>query len=86
MSNVLKETKSISMGLVVGLAVLFFEHSLLHNNVASLISLFVLLGFVIYSAINVAHAAEELAHIFGEAKGMVILTFSAVSVEVVVIV
>lgn len=86
MFQVLKETKSIYLGLVVGVIIMFMEHTLLHNSILSLMSLFVLLGFIIYSAINVAHSAEGLAEIFGSAKGMVILTFSAVSVEVVVIV
>ncbi len=86
MSSLLKDTKSIYIGLIIGFIIMFLEHSLLHSTFSSILTLFVLFAFIIYAALNVAHSAEKIAHILGEAKGMLVLTLSAVSVEVVVIV
>lgn len=85
-SKILEDSRSIYLGLFFGLFVGFMEHSLLHNSFLSIVTLFALFGFIIYAALNVAHSAEKLAHVLGAAKGMIILTFSAVLVEVVVIV
>lgn len=86
MLKLLKETESIQFGFVFSILIMAMEHMLLSNNFASIATLFTLMALIIYAALSVAHSAEKLASVLGAAKGMLILTFSAVMVEVVVIV
>ena len=66
--------------------VMYFEHTLLQSNVYSVEIIIVLLGGIVYSASSVAHKAEDLAKIFGEPWGSLILVMAIVVVEVVIIV
>ena len=52
----------------------------------NLIGFGILFAVIIYSAMSVAHHAEMLAEKFGEPYGTLILTMSAVIVEIVIIV
>jgi len=63
-----------------------FEHTLVQTTVGNLIGFGVLFVVIIYAAMSVAHHAEMLAEKFGEPYGTLILTISAVVVEIVIIV
>ncbi len=62
-----------------------FEHTLVQTTVGNLIGFAVLFAAIIYAAMSVAHHAEMLAEKFGEPYGTLILTISAVVVEIVII-
>ncbi len=64
----------------------YFEHTLIQSTVGNLIGFGVLFAVIIYTAMSVAHHAEMLAEKFGEPYGTLILTISAVVVEIVIIV
>jgi Ca2+:H+ antiporter len=63
-----------------------FEHTLVQSTTGNLIGFSILFLVIIYAAMSVAHHAEMLAEKFGEPYGTLILTFSAVVVEIVIIV
>ena len=63
-----------------------FEHTLTQTSTGNLIGFAILFVVIIYAAMAVAHHAEMLAEKFGEPYGTLILTFSAVVVEIVIIV
>jgi len=63
-----------------------FEHSLIQTTLGNLLGFAILFVVIIYAAMAVAHHAEMLAEKFGEPYGTLILTFSAVVVEIVIIV
>jgi Ca2+:H+ antiporter len=54
--------------------------------IGNILGFIVIFGVIIYSALNVAHHAEILAHKYGEPYGTLILTSSAVIVEILIIV
>lgn len=63
-----------------------FEHSLVHAGAVPLVAALVaLVGVIVAVSFRIAHYAEELAERFGEPYGTMILTFSAVLVEVVML-
>ena len=62
-----------------------YEELLASSSSGNIIGFFILFTVIIYSAMSVAHHAELLAHKFGEPYGTLILTMSAVSVEVMII-
>jgi len=62
-----------------------YQHELAKSLVGNIIGLTVIFGVIVYSAISVAHHAELLAEKFGEPYGTLILTMSAVTVEVMII-
>jgi Ca2+:H+ antiporter len=64
----------------------YFEHTLTQSTVGNLIGVGVLFGIIIYLAMSVAHHSEMLAEKFGEPYGTLILTISAVVVEMVIII
>jgi Ca2+:H+ antiporter len=63
-----------------------FEHQLAGSVMGNLAGFAILFAVIIYSAMSVAHHAEKLAEKFGEPYGTLILTISAVIVEIVIIV
>lgn len=63
----------------------YFEHTLVQTTLGNLVGFAVLFIVIIYSAMSVAHHAEKLAEKFGEPYGTLILTISAVVVEIVII-
>jgi Ca2+:H+ antiporter len=62
------------------------EHAIAHSMIGNIIGFLIIFAVIIYSAINVAHHAEILAHKYGEPYGTLILTSSAVIVEILIIV
>lgn len=63
-----------------------FEHTLVHTTAGNLLGFGILFVVIVCSAMSVAHHAEMLAEKFGEPYGTLILTISAVIVEIVIIV
>ena len=63
-----------------------FEHTLVESTAGNLLGFGILFVVIIYAAMSVAHHAEMLAEKFGEPYGTLILTMSAVIVEIVIIV
>jgi len=62
-----------------------YEHTLVESLLGNLIGFVVLFAVIIYASLSVAHHAELLAEKFGEPYGTLILTISAVTVEVMII-
>ncbi len=62
-----------------------YEHSLAHSSLGNIVGFSVLFIVIIYASLSVAHHAELLAEKFGEPYGTLILTMSAVTVEVMII-
>ena len=62
------------------------EHSIAHTLMGNILGFLVIFAVIIYSSLNVAHHAEVLAHKYGEPYGTLILTSSAVIVEILIIV
>jgi len=88
LSIIQKFSKEYSLFLAIFsiLVIGYFEHTLASSTIGNLIGLGVLFVVIIYSAMAVAHHAEMLAEKFGEPYGTLILTMSAVLVEIVIIV
>ncbi|MDQ7047786.1 MAG: calcium:proton antiporter [Sulfurovum sp.] len=92
MKNKMKELKNFSKEYSLFLAIItfflmsYFEHTLVQTTLGNLIGFGILFAVIIYAAMNVAHHAEMLAEKFGEPYGTLILTFSAVVVEIIIIV
>jgi Ca2+:H+ antiporter len=62
-----------------------YEHTLAHSSMGNIAGFVVLFTIIIYASLSVAHHAELLAEKFGEPYGTLILTMSAVTVEVMII-
>jgi len=62
-----------------------YEHSLASSVRGNIIGFIILFIIIIYASLSVAHHAEMLAEKFGEPYGTLILTMSAVTVEVMII-
>ena len=73
------------ISVVALIIVSFFEHILASSSLGNIAGFLILFGVIIYSALNVAFHAEMLAEKFGEPYGTLILTISAVLVEIVII-
>ena len=85
MKNILKNESAIFLA-ILSLAILFpLEHILLHNTLFNVIAFVATFLVIIYAALNVAQHAESLAEKYGEPYGTMILTLSAVTVEVIMI-
>lgn len=77
---------SLFLAIITFFAMHHFEHTLVQTTGGNLLGFAILFTVIIYAAMNVAHHAEMLAEKFGEPYGTLILTFSAVVVEIVIIV
>ncbi len=77
---------SLFVGIITFFSMYRFEHSLVQSSMGNLLGFAILFVVIIYAAMSVAHHAEMLAEKFGEPYGTLILTFSAVVVEIVIIV
>lgn len=77
---------SLFLAIITFFAMQHFEHTLVQSTGGNLLGFAILFGVIIYAAMSVAHHAELLAEKFGEPYGTLILTFSAVVVEIVIIV
>ncbi len=77
---------SLFLAIVTYFAITYFEHTLVQSTGGNLLGFAVLFVVIMYAAMSVAHHAEMLAEKFGEPYGTLILTMSAVIVEIVIIV
>jgi len=82
----LSKEYSLFLAIITFFAISHFEHALTQSTVGNLLGFGILFAVIIYAAMSVAHHAEMLAEKFGEPYGTLILTFSAVVVEIVIIV
>lgn len=86
MADVLKSERGMILPVVLAAVMFFAEHSVLEaGRMASLIAAFVLIGGIVLASIRIARHAELLAHRVGDPYGTMILTLSAVLVEVIII-
>jgi Ca2+:H+ antiporter len=85
--NRLLDEKALAITLA-GFALFYvMEHSLLHMGLTAIgVSFLVLFVAIMLATFRVAHHAEILAHKYGEPYGTLILTGSAVSVEVLMLI
>ncbi len=77
---------SLFLAIIAYFGISHFEHTLVDSTLGNLLGFGILFVVIIYSAMSVAHHAEMLAEKFGEPYGTLILTISAVIVEIVIIV
>jgi Ca2+:H+ antiporter len=77
---------SLFLAIITYFVITHFEHTLVQTTVGNLIGFGILFVVIMYAAMSVAHHAEMLAEKFGEPYGTLILTISAVIVEIVIIV
>jgi Ca2+:H+ antiporter len=86
MMSALKQERLLLIPILLGIAALFGEHALLENGqLASLFGAAVLIAAIVVGSMRVAHHAEILAHKVGDPYGTMILTLSAVAVEVIIL-
>lgn len=82
----LVQEKRLLLPLLLAISAFFLEHQLLEaGKVIALVSALVLVGAILLASIRVAHHAEILAHKVGDPYGTMILTLSAVAVEVLIL-
>ncbi|THF53822.1 calcium:proton antiporter [Allorhizobium terrae] len=82
----LKQEKFLVLPVLLALIAYFAEHSLLEaGRIVSLLGAAVLVGGILVASMRVAHHAEILAHKVGDPYGTMILTLSAVAVEVLIL-
>ncbi len=86
MGAILKQEKFLLLAVIAACFAYPFEHEFLsHGHTVALIAGIVLVGFIICASMRVAHHAELLAEKVGDPYGTMILTLSAVLVEVVIL-
>jgi Ca2+:H+ antiporter len=84
--SLLKQERFLIVALASGFVAYSVEHSVLEaGKTASLIAAVALIGIIILASTRVAHHAEMLAHKVGDPYGTMILTLSAVAVEVLIL-
>jgi Ca2+:H+ antiporter len=77
---------SLFLAILTSIGISYFEHTLVQSTMGNLIGFGILFAVIIYAAMSVSHHAEMLAEKFGEPYGTLILTMSAVIVEIIIIV
>ncbi len=86
MMSALKQERLLLIPILLGIAAWFGEHALLeHGQVAALVGAVILIAAIVVGSMRVAHHAEILAHKVGDPYGTMILTLSAVAVEVIIL-
>jgi Ca2+:H+ antiporter len=84
--SALKQEKALALPLLLALLAFFLEHSLLEaGQIVSFLGAAVLVSGILIASMRVAHHAEILAHKVGDPYGTMILTLSAVAVEVLIL-
>lgn len=84
---IITREKTLLAAILIAALFYFVEHSVLHaGKTASWLAFAVLFAAIVATSMRVAAHAEVLAHRLGEPYGTMILTFSAVVVEVVMLV
>ncbi len=76
---------SLFIAILAYFSITHFEHTLVQTTMGNLVGFGLLFAVIIYTAMSVAYHAEKLAEKFGEPYGTLILTLSAVLVEIVII-
>ena len=86
MQAIFKEARYILPPLIAGLAFFSLEHSIIEmGRGASLVAAVLLIGAIVAISVRVAKHAEHLAKRVGDPYGTMILTLSAVLVEVIIL-
>ena len=86
MFNAIKQEYWLLLAVLAALIALPLEHALLgHGQGVALIAAITLIGAIVCASLRVAHHAEQLAERVGDPYGTMILTLSAVLVEVVIL-
>jgi len=85
LKNLSKEY-SLFLAIITYFGISKYEHTLVHSTAGNFLGFAILFIVIIYLSMSVAHHAEMLAEKFGEPYGTLILTMSAVVVEIVIIV
>lgn len=86
MPSVIRQEKFLLIAALVGVLAYLVEHSVLEaGKFASLVAAAMLVGVIVLVSTRVAHHAEILAHKVGDPYGTMILTLSAVAVEVLIL-
>ncbi len=88
MLNLIKSERSTFLALIALISIFLFvdfESGVLRSTSASVVFFLVVISVILYAAIGVVHHAEALAHLFGEPYGTLILTLSAVAVEIIMV-
>ncbi|MET3586342.1 Ca2+:H+ antiporter [Pseudorhizobium tarimense] len=84
--SLLKQEKLLPIAAAVALLVFFIEHSLLDmGRTVALLTAAALIAVIVLASTRVAHHAEVLARKVGDPYGTMILTLSAVAVEVLIL-
>jgi Ca2+:H+ antiporter len=82
----IKDERNLILPVAVGIAAFLFEESLLDmGKTVSLIAAVILVVAIVLVSVRVAKHAEHLAHRVGDPYGTMILTLSAVLVEVIIL-
>ncbi len=86
MGSILKQEKFLLLAILATFVAYPFEHWFLNNGQAiALTAGIALVAFIVCASMRVAHHAELLAEKVGDPYGTMILTLSAVLVEVVIL-
>lgn len=86
MPSVIKREKFLLVAVLAAALAFFAEHSILAaGQLAALPAAVLLIGVIVLTSTRVAHHAEALAHKVGDPYGTMILTLSAVAVEVLIL-
>ena len=85
MLSIFKNEKAIFLAVISLIVLTPMEHQIMQSSFYNNIALFFIFAVIMYAAVNVAHHAEMLAEKYGEPYGTMILTSSAVVVEVLMI-
>lgn len=82
----IRQERLLLIPIAAALGAWFLEHTLLQmGQIASLIGAAALITAIVVASMRVAHHAEILAHKVGDPYGTMILTLSAVAVEVLIL-
>jgi Ca2+:H+ antiporter len=86
MSTILREEKFLILAITVALVAFASEHAVLEiGRTAAILGAVLLIATIVLASMRVAHHAEILAAKVGDPYGTMILTLSAVAVEVIIL-
>ncbi|EHS48976.1 sodium/calcium exchanger membrane region [Rhizobium sp. PDO1-076] len=84
--SLIRQERSLFIPIVMAILAYLVEHAVSEaGQAASLIGAALLIGAIVIASMRVAHHAEILAHKVGDPYGTMILTLSAVAVEVIIL-
>ncbi|EKF59999.1 Ca2+/H+ antiporter [Agrobacterium albertimagni AOL15] len=82
----IRQERLLLIPVIAAVLALFLEHAVLEaGQIASLLGAAALIAAIVVGSMRVAHHAESLAHKVGDPYGTMILTLSAVAVEVLIL-